>query len=1127
MFENEQEWKNLYKEFFNTEKIKSNYFEDSTLQLAVWSIYGEEFYPYFPIYNESKFKSNTDAEITEYEQHITRNYDSFYFAKLIIEKNIQKSIKLLFNSKEQHESNSSININLDSGYSIPDINKLIIPQLREIKELKLSEKTDQELRIYFIDLKQKILNNFNFKTILIQPIIHHNEIIAVLSVFSNNTIIEVEDFKHNTEQILNYSKQAKYRLLTKVRDEIRPIVSSVMSRNISHNIGSHVLVNVENRMYTTPIAEHQKLITYILERMNFIAQVSTLWSPVWSLPRHFQGEVIQQFLEQRHILHNILTSDGLFFKEEYQNNYHLTQSNQDNDERHTFKIIPCQKEPCQPNEKNELQDTQHNDIVIDIPGGKVGYHALYTIIENILRNAAKYGYATLSSSYKKQMILTIKLQKSDDEHQFKVKIWDNVSYISNTKYEYELNSNSSITCNNIERVENEPFIKLSFSVDDAPLYIFVHLQKEFDHQKKLKNIGLHSASKNFGYAKKLKEKNVFFMSEARFHSFLRDLENEEIDEKYHYKNIDILQRAHSILKKKNTSKKLLLYLKKRVLTPIHIRINNFLRAPIINSQDQKKLNENNGLAEIYICANYLSGSDYADLANPEYEKQEKDRPYIKAMPIADYDKNGNLICHRLGYEFVLNKPTVYTLNLSDKFIKKLSFTKVSTDNSFVLRTAKNREDISLRQSPEIVSSEFLICDISKYEQMINEPDYKDTFNRFPYRIILLTDDKNKSIQKNDELFIKKRVALLQISEWDNADEFKKIIFQTWSEHLLRINKHNQIDTKIIFNGSNFISNSNELIDISKNLLTNFTSHLNQIGALAFSEERVKEIIKVETMSIIKDTTLFNLFQSENEQDIYEEHTSSINEEVFTHSLPELKKDFSSKTILMTRHEPSKRLAIKGANIQNDVVYFESLSGGTNQFWLYSNMLQKESNTLNLAFNRLKILETALYRIAIFDERLIKMMNADKAAEQNIYIINKINNHGISNTLKGLEGKLQEDQEFTLRHSSGQEKKIDIDILIIHYGLLEKIQAKSKLSQKQLDKLFFSFPLVVLTSGRGILQDNKRAKDKLNNSLEHLKFVSFPVLKEYFRHETINKISLTQMLMNLIGIQNQLSGLYDE
>ena len=101
------------------------------------------------------------------------------------------------------------------------------------------------------------------------------------------------------------------------------------------------------------------------------------------------------------------------------------------------------------------------------------------------------------------------------------------------------------------------------------------------------------------------------------------------------------------------------------------------------------------------------------------------------------------------------------------------------------------------------------------------------------------------------------------------------------------------------------------------------------------------------------------------------------------------------------------------------------------------------------------------------------------------------------------------------------KKVNIDILIVHYGLLEKMKDNSKLTKERLDRLLFSFPMVVLTSGRGIiLMDDKDNR----NRYKYIKFISFAVLKEYFKDNSINKIGLTQMLMNLIGIQNNLSGL---
>jgi hypothetical protein len=70
------------------------------------------------------------------------------------------------------------------------------------------------------------------------------------------------------------------------------------------------------------------------------------------------------------------------------------------------------------------------DIPIAIPGGITGYHALYVIIENIIRNSAKHGYAKKRGN---KGDLEIVIEFTDDFKEpynyWRFRIYDNVSKI--------------------------------------------------------------------------------------------------------------------------------------------------------------------------------------------------------------------------------------------------------------------------------------------------------------------------------------------------------------------------------------------------------------------------------------------------------------------------------------------------------------------------------------------------------------------------------------------------------------------------------------------------------------------------------------------------------------------------
>ncbi len=146
---------------------------------------------------------------------------------------------------------------------------------------------------------------------------------------------------------------------------IRFAISNIMTRNLSHNIGSHVLAKVSSietlRQYVkkdgqceiTGLEEIARFSAYVRTRMDFLADVSTS-EPVTSVSRLLFREVIQKFKKEVLVLKNIVLND--------------------------IKITI--REDCQ---LKELKD-----VYIQIPNGDLGNHAIYTILENMIRNIVKH-----------------------------------------------------------------------------------------------------------------------------------------------------------------------------------------------------------------------------------------------------------------------------------------------------------------------------------------------------------------------------------------------------------------------------------------------------------------------------------------------------------------------------------------------------------------------------------------------------------------------------------------------------------------------------------------------------------------------------------------------------------------
>lgn len=190
------------------------------------------------------------------------------------------------------------------------------------------------------------------------------------------------------------------------RHALNSALATIMARNMSHNIGSHVLLNLEKGGLAEDDLRH--FIGYLRSRMDFLAQVSTEW-PFWSLPTRFLQDLMAEFLNQPCIVRYIAASEGI-------NETNL---------RLRFEINGCCFEIAQSNKPLDLNDLRERVVQFDLPvsivGGVTGRQALYVILENFIRNAAKHSYKDKSEPLE----ITIKVE--DTPSAVCVKIWDNVS----------------------------------------------------------------------------------------------------------------------------------------------------------------------------------------------------------------------------------------------------------------------------------------------------------------------------------------------------------------------------------------------------------------------------------------------------------------------------------------------------------------------------------------------------------------------------------------------------------------------------------------------------------------------------------------------------------------------------
>ena len=167
-------------------------------------------------------------------------------------------------------------------------------------------------------------------------------------------------------------------------------IGSIMSRNGSHNIGSHVLAALSHNVGTMP--DDRVLYQYIQHRMDYIATVTTDF-PTWTQPTMLLGSLMKGFLSQRHLLDHIAESEGLSAWQ-FQG---CKLSDEERKKQHWIEFHVRRK--TEDGSYEELIEypigSVHldRDVSLAIPGGAVGHHAFYTILENILRNAAKHDWS--------------------------------------------------------------------------------------------------------------------------------------------------------------------------------------------------------------------------------------------------------------------------------------------------------------------------------------------------------------------------------------------------------------------------------------------------------------------------------------------------------------------------------------------------------------------------------------------------------------------------------------------------------------------------------------------------------------------------------------------------------------
>ena len=185
---------------------------------------------------------------------------------------------------------------------------------------------------------------------------------------------------------------------------LRTAVSAIMGRNMSHNIGSHVLAR-----YSSDIArdlgkatkhrpDHRgDLLSYLQRRMDFLAEVATSDAAFWAQPLSLKEQVnrLNYRAQRQRFVDDVPSQEcarkpaGTCKAPVLLSYITGKQSLAANVEFGKPAAICPKDEGCL-KQMGFVPDGKQGDTLFSCPGGEVGAHALFVILENIIRNSARH-----------------------------------------------------------------------------------------------------------------------------------------------------------------------------------------------------------------------------------------------------------------------------------------------------------------------------------------------------------------------------------------------------------------------------------------------------------------------------------------------------------------------------------------------------------------------------------------------------------------------------------------------------------------------------------------------------------------------------------------------------------------
>lgn len=186
------------------------------------------------------------------------------------------------------------------------------------------------------------------------------------------------------------------------KEAIKSAISAIMARNMSHNLGSHFISNTKH--YFSNLAENEEdeqrqkdcrgirhTLQYIQERMDFIATIVSTdrfpYGPVNVKSQIFDELTPDEFGGRHEKATTNFLLDYIVFSEDISKQSNLSKSSI----KLSLKLVSDYgKEFGGQGHENQEAKEEFAKLNLAVPGGLLGRHAIFTIIENVIRNSAKH-----------------------------------------------------------------------------------------------------------------------------------------------------------------------------------------------------------------------------------------------------------------------------------------------------------------------------------------------------------------------------------------------------------------------------------------------------------------------------------------------------------------------------------------------------------------------------------------------------------------------------------------------------------------------------------------------------------------------------------------------------------------